>query len=276
VFVVERSIGATVKFIDMRYVRIMTTSIIDTAQAIAADRFPDAAIVFAAGSLVRGEGTPSSDIDLVVVHRHIEAAYRESFRYGAYPVEAFVHDPETLNYFFFEVDRPAGVPSLPCMVTEGIEVPGPNDLSQQLKTLAQTLLDAGPPPLSKESRDRLRYTISDTVDDLRYPRSADEVMATGSVLYGELADYYLRTRGMWSAKGKALPRALQRADTHMAKRFSDCFADLMVRQDATTAIKLCEDLLASDGGFLFDGYRSAAPSAWRKPLGNVQKAIETR
>lgn len=39
------------------------------------------------------------------------------------PLEAFVHDPETRNYFFFEVDRPSGIPALPQMVLEGIEIP---------------------------------------------------------------------------------------------------------------------------------------------------------
>jgi hypothetical protein len=36
-------------------------------------------------------------------------------------VEAFVHDPETLKYFFFEVDLPSGVvPSL-AIVMEGLD-----------------------------------------------------------------------------------------------------------------------------------------------------------
>jgi hypothetical protein len=30
---------------------------------------------------------------------------------GGYPIEAFIHDPATLEYFFLEVDRPSGVPA---------------------------------------------------------------------------------------------------------------------------------------------------------------------
>jgi predicted nucleotidyltransferase len=43
--------------------------IIGTAKAIRSARYRDASAVFAAGSVVRGEGTAYSDLDLVVVYR---------------------------------------------------------------------------------------------------------------------------------------------------------------------------------------------------------------
>jgi len=67
-------------------------------------------VLLLAGSIVRGEGTPHSDLDLVVIFDRLPNAYRESFYFGDLPVEAFVHDPETLNYFLFEVDRSSGIP----------------------------------------------------------------------------------------------------------------------------------------------------------------------
>ena len=88
----------------------MSARIIDIAGAIRSLRYADAGAVFAAGSIVRGEGTPFSDLDLVIVYPQLERAYRESFRFDGLPVEAFVHDPATLEYFFTEVDRPTGIP----------------------------------------------------------------------------------------------------------------------------------------------------------------------
>src|SRR4051794_11502050 len=85
--------------------------------------YPDAAVVFLAGSLVRGEGTAYSDLDLVVVYEELPNAYRESFVTRGLPVEAFVHDPETLNHFLTRSDRPAGMASLAQMILEGVEVP---------------------------------------------------------------------------------------------------------------------------------------------------------
>ena len=43
----------------------MSERIIDVANAIRADRYKDAVAIFAAGSIIRGEGTPFSDLDLV-------------------------------------------------------------------------------------------------------------------------------------------------------------------------------------------------------------------
>ena len=45
----------------------MVDEVIDAARIIREDRYAGAMAVFAAGSIVRGEGTPYSDLDLVVV-----------------------------------------------------------------------------------------------------------------------------------------------------------------------------------------------------------------
>ncbi len=51
----------------------------------------------ASGSIIQGVGTKYSDLDSIVVFSTIEAAYRESFLLDDMPVDAFVHDYETLQ-----------------------------------------------------------------------------------------------------------------------------------------------------------------------------------
>ena len=242
----------------------MRQSVVDVANAIRADRYAGAGAVLAAGSIVRGEGTAYSDLDLVVVYAALPAAYRESFRLGGYPVEAFVHDPATLEYFFVEVDRASGVPSLPQMVVEGIEIPQPTELSHALKRRAAALIAAGPPALDADTEQRMRYAVSDLLDDLRAPRSRDELIATGSRLYERLADYHLRRQALWSATGKGIPRALDRADPELCGRYGASFATLFKDGDAADVIALAEELLRPAGGLLFDGYRAEAPPGWRR------------
>ena len=242
----------------------MNDRIIDVARAIRLERYPDAAVVFAAGSLIRGEGTAYSDLDLVVVYAALPSAYRESFKSHGYPVEAFVHDRETLEYFFLEVDRPSGVPALPQMVVEGVEVPAPNDLSLALKQRAAALIAAGPPALDTEAEQRWRYAVTDLLDDLRDARSHDERVGTGARLYEQLADYYLRRQGLWSAKGKEIPRALRRTDPDLCARYCQSFDTLFKVGDVDSVIKLAEELLQAGGGPLFDGFRADAPPMWRK------------
>ena len=111
------------------------TDLIKTVQKLKKEKYPHAHVVFLAGSVVRGEETPYSDLDLVVVYNTVPNARRESFLYKTWPVEAFVHDPTTLTYFF-ESDCQRGVPSLVNMVNEGICIPNQTELSTSLKQKA--------------------------------------------------------------------------------------------------------------------------------------------
>jgi hypothetical protein len=242
----------------------MESPIVGAAHAIWSDRYQDADAVFAAGSIIRGEGSAHSDLDLVVVHARLANAYRESFRFDQYPVEAFVHDRETLEYFF-EEDRASGLPALPHMVAEGIEIPAANDTSRALKGRATALIMGGPPSLDAEGERRRRYAISDLLDDLRDVRPHDELVGIGTQLYEQLADYCLRCRGSWSAKGKAIARELRRSAPELCAIYGRSFDSLFQRDDAHDVIQLAEEILRARGGPLFEGYRADAPPTWRKP-----------
>jgi len=229
-------------------------------------KYPDAKVIFLAGSIIRGAGTSFSDLDLVVVFEHLPAAYRESFYFKGYPVEAFVHDPETLNYFFYEVDRPSGIPALAQMISEGIEMPQANALSRTLKNLAAAVIQLGPPKLSEEEVRKLRYDITNLVDDIREPRSKAELVGTGTQLYEALANHYFRSNNLWSAKGKSIPRILQQADEDLCSRYLNAFAELFVDGHPENVISLAEEILEPSGGFLFERHRLEAPENYRKPL----------
>jgi len=235
-------------------------------QEIFERKYPDASVIFLAGSIVRGESTPFSDLDLVVIFDKLPAAYRESFNFQGFPIEAFVHDPETLNYFIYDVDRPSGIPSLAQMILEGIEVPMPNDLSRCLKQLATSVMQLGPPGLKEEEIRKLRYDLTNLVDDIRQPRSRDELVASGSELYAALADYYLRTNMLWSAKGKSIPRILRQANADLCLRYAASFDELFADGRSESVVALVEEILRPCGGFLFDGHRLDAPADYRKPL----------
>jgi predicted nucleotidyltransferase len=240
--------------------------LIGITRQILDDRYPNASVVLLAGSLLRGEGTPYSDLDLVVIFDQLPHAWRESFDFQGYPVEAFVHDPETLNYFLFESSRSSRPPAMARMVLEGIEVPGPTEMSQSLKRIAADLIAAGPPKLSDEDERKLRYTITNMIDDLRQPRSREELVASGAELYGALAYYYFCANGLWSAINKAIPRAFSKADPDLYSRFHECFDQLFADGRSDKVIVLAEEILKRHGGFLFDGYKQDASPTCRKPL----------
>lgn len=237
---------------------------LEIAREIQRHRYSKARVVFFAGSFVRGEATAFSDLDLVVVYDSLPHAYRESFTYRSTPVEAFVHDPETLEYFFESVDRPSGIPSLMQMVIEGIELPESSEFSVDLKALAQKYMNIGPPELSQDQIERQRYAITDMLDDIREPRSYHELVATGAKLHETLANHYCRINGLWSGSKKSIPRVLKRHDADFQQSFNQSFERLFRDDDPSLVIALAEDILAQNGGLLFEGYLLAAPENWRK------------
>lgn len=241
----------------------MLTELQRATDSIRLDRYPEARVVFLAGSLVRGEGTSTSDLDLVVVFDRIPRAYRESFIYEKWPVEAFVHDPLTLEYFFREVDRPTGFPSLPTMVTEGVEIPGVSEFSNGLKQLAATVLSEGPPKWSESELRSSRYIITDLIEDMKDPRSPQELHATATLLYSALANHYFRSRNMWSAKGKAIPRRLNTVDSDLAEKYLGSFDSVFLKCRTQEVIRLAEGILEPEGGFLFQDHKLEAPESWR-------------
>jgi len=72
------------------------------------------------------------------------------------------------------------------MILEGIELPEPSDVSQSLKRLAASVIEAGPPKLSAEDVRKLRYQVTSLTDDVRQPRSKDEPFASGAELYEKI------------------------------------------------------------------------------------------
>ena len=236
----------------------------ERALRIYEQRYSTSKVVFLAGSFVRGEATESSDIDLVVVYSELEAAYRESFLFEGQPVEAFVHDPKTLEYFFEKVDRPTGVPSLATMVNEGIELPRLDAFSQSIKNLASEHLRRGPDLWSQDQIDRSRYMMTDLLDDIRHFRTDHELYATASLLQQAITDFYFRTQGLWSTKGKHIPRKLLQVDETFAHAFEESFSACFKESDPSLLIALTESLLQSHGGLLFDGFKLEAPKEWQK------------
>lgn len=231
------------------------------ALALFQERYVGADVLLLAGSVMRGEGSATSDLDIVVLYRQLAQARRESFTFQGWPVEVFVHDPSTLRYFMQD-DVRSGVPSMPAMISEGQEVPKATDLSRELKAVADRMLAAGPPTWSEPDRDRARYGITDLCNDLEGMESMGERLACGARLHIQLGEFCCRARGCWAGSGKSLHRRLQHLDPELALRFEKAFGALY-RGDHRPVVELAEAVLAPYGGRLFEGYTSEAPPDWR-------------
>jgi hypothetical protein len=237
----------------------------ETARRIFKEKYPEALVVFLAGSAQEKEMvTESSDLDLLVVYEKLPNAYRESYIYEGWPVEVFIHDLETLKYFILD-DIRSGNPATVVLVGISTEIPCPTPVSQLLRNSARTLLEQGPPPLSVEEDDRMRYCITTLISDIKRPRTLNELIGAGTLLYEKLSYYYFRQQKKWMTSGKLISRQMHEIDHQFADEFGAAFADLF-KGNSEKVLKLVETLLAPSGGPLFANYRYDAPPNWRVPI----------
>ena len=251
--------------ITIRPDRLSADQALALAARVKSARFDDADTLLVAGSVATGNASPTSDVDVLVLYERIECAKRLSFMYDGFVVDAFCHDLETINYFCWEVDRPSGVPVLPIMLSQGIELPPESPLTAIARATGEMVLAAGPLHLPAAELARRRARLASLVDDLVSARSDAERLASASWLYGLLADTELRLANAWSGRGKGLYLALERHDAAMARTYHTAFEALFARGDCAQVHTLIEAFLERSGGRQVRRSESA-PSHWRRPL----------
>ena len=241
----------------------MSQKYLNIAEKFLLEKFPKADSAFVSGSIIRGEGTKHSDLDIIILFPKIANAYRESFIYESLPIEAFIHDPETIHWFVDDEKKNGGA-YLAHMISTGKIAPKPTALSEQMLHYANSVLESGPETIPNETLLKLKYSITDLVDDLRDERPQPEKVACAIRLYPLLAEAILRNSGQWLAHGKWIPRKLKKADPKIAKKFDAAFNDVFIKQTAKKLIMLSEEILQPFGGFYWEGWRTSAPKKWKK------------
>jgi len=233
------------------------------AERILQTRYPEADAGLAAGSFIRGNATPGSDLDFVVLFAELPNARRESFLFEGVPVDVFVHTPETIR-LYWQKDLDSGKPAMLTMTREGVIVGPKPAAAEMLKAEAEAIYANGPPPLEGEELERWRYLATDRLADLADARPWPEVLGTATWLYLSLSEFNPRVNGRWAGTGKWAARALAAIDPAVEGEFSAAFDALFERRDVAPLIAFGEKALAPHGGLLFDGYTSkgeAAPKA---------------
>jgi predicted nucleotidyltransferase len=238
---------------------------VSLASRFVATHYPGVDAAVLAGSRSRGEGSPQSDFDLVLLFpRLTHGAWREMVEFEGYHMEVFGHDLGTIRYFCRDVDRPSGRPVLPKMIVEGLVVSArSSDILNKARAVANDTLREGPPPITEGDVRARRYAITDLAVSLRGGREKHLLLAAGSALYGALADFALRASNQWSASGKAIPSSLAAADPVLSASFEAAFSALFCCNDVTLVQELVDRVLEPHGGRLRTGFRQQSPTAWR-------------
>jgi hypothetical protein len=239
---------------------LMVRNPVAAARNIVKERYPGAVCAFASGDWQRREETPFSLVSIVVIMTRVETAHRESLRVDQIPMEVFVHDPESWDSLSLKKDRVKGDAAVVKVIAQGEPLLAGSAMASEMQQRAKALLASGPEPLSEDQIQEKRYQISVLMNELRAPRGHGEAMGSLSVLHETLANFYLRGRGLWSASGAEIPKALQAADAEFAKRWQRVFTSAFMG-DRHAVMGLVDEVLEPHGGFLFDGYVRRAPDS---------------
>jgi hypothetical protein len=221
------------------------------AGAVVGELFPTARWAILAGGVLTAARTPGSDLDIVVcLPEDPGLPFRWSLRRDGWPVELFVHDRLSLEHYLAR-NRAERRPALHRMLATGHIVAGDADEAARARNRCALVLADGPDPLPEDERRRLRYGLTDLLDDLAHGHDPAETVAITATLWRATAELALSSARHWLGTGKWLLRELRDLDAGLAARWVAAHGD-----PARTAA-LAAAVLDRAGGALFDGYRAA-------------------
>lgn len=229
----------------------------DTARGVVADRFPEARAAWLGGSVVRGDATSTSDLDITVLLAGPPAPYRHSILVEDWPVELFVHTETSLDHYR-GADRARRQPSIMRLVGESVVLVDRDGSGARLQRELAAEVAAGPPPLSEEELASARYAVTDLLMDLEGAQRADERDAVACRLWEQAGALLLTGSGRWTGAGKGLVRELRAYDEACGSAYVDGLLGGLrdtLAGDIGPLVEVCEVILAAHGGRLFDGHR---------------------
>lgn len=255
----------------------MRNELLLTIQELVKERYPCAQAIFWAGSVAANQGTSASDLDLVIVFESLPHAYREAFIYNDWPIDAFIHDLDTLKYFCEKFEASNGQPALINMILHGHEILAPNALANKAKAIASEALINGPDIWSQEQIDKERFHITDILDDIKFPKNKEEQIASAVHLFEPLIQFYFRSQKKWTASGKSLTRLFKAENPELAREWNSAFESLMQTGDVIAIETVVTRILDPYGGYFWNGFKSNAPPEWKVlDESRILKELESR
>lgn len=224
----------------------------EAAKKFIEKRFPNCKGALLAGSVVRGEGTRNSDLDIVVFDQTIISSYRESLIDLGWPIELFVHNLSSYKKYF-DSDCKRAVPSMPQMVAEGLVIRD-EGIVAGIKQEANVLLENGPAIWTEETMRLKRYFITDALDDFTGSKNRSEELFIAGTLASLVSEFILRTNQQWVGESKWLVRALKKFNQQIADEFVYAFDQYYTSGRKDFIVRLTEKSLEPYGGLLFDGF----------------------
>ena len=215
--------------------------------------FPQCYLSILAGSTVRGESTTTSDLDIVIIDINLTNCYRESFYEFGWPIEAFVHNKESLIKWI-EKDILRRKPSMPNMICEGVLITGNNKYLNELKSFSSNKIKEGPKPYSIEEDLTERYFITDLLDDfIGSQNHIDDIFILNELL-DKIINYQLVKSNNWIVHNKRIQSSSIKLNQEIANKYIRAINEFYLNQNKNEILELIELVLLENGGRVFESY----------------------
>jgi predicted nucleotidyltransferase len=199
--------------------------------------------IIASGTIIRGNPSPSSDLDLFVLH-HVPERQRVQRFFGGVPAEIFVNPPERVERYF-ESGKLDGRPKIAHMLATGFVVYDGDPVVEQLRAGAVQVLGSKPEP-SPERSVRQRYTVATWLEDAEDIAEADADLCV-ALLYKAVegaVEYRFWDARQWQPRAKETLAALERLDAGLAARVRAFYRTA----DPTDRLRLAREIVRQTVG----------------------------
>lgn len=198
--------------------------------------------------------TATSDLDLVAVtDRAIEAPYRATVVEESWPVEMFVHTPESWITYRDREIRSRHI-AITAICASGVILIDRDGEARRMQAEARLLLEKGP-LVTVEEWERLRYGLTDQILDLQGSQSPSETLFIANDVANTVCRVIAAHHRRWPGRGKRSIRVLADIDQVRSAALTDALRRVFATDDTGPLVDLALQALAMVGGPLYEGFR---------------------
>jgi predicted nucleotidyltransferase len=232
---------------------------VDSARALIGELYPAARQAWLAGSVVAGDATKTSDLDITVLFEEVEV-HRATLTFRGWLVEVFAHTEASIRQFVTR-DVARRRPTLARMISTGVPLL-PGQAGAEIRRECAAVVAAGPTRLSDTEIALARYALTDQLDDLAGGATPPVRDAIAVDVWRGCAELLLACSGRWEGTGKWLIREVLALDEaqgsdHATRLHEGLHAALAGRPETLTQV--AEEILDQVGGRISAGFYLAAP-----------------
>lgn len=234
----------------------METSIKKIIEDFAAWKYPNAEMVIWGGSVIYGEATPESDLDVVIIDDTQPGSKLSCEIFSGWKIETFVYTKASLH-FQFDIARLQGVPTILKICAEGKLIKDQWQNGPDLQAEAMELFKLGPVAWKEKEVREARYHITDDLSDFIGSEDIGENVYILSDLFDKVSEMILRVNGHWSGEGKWRARVLKETNEVLYHQMINNFHHYIQTKDKKSMISLINSVLDSYGGKMFHGFEKS-------------------